>query len=359
MPVPVSADPRRKLTKKKRDKKLGPLQIGASDQALLKAANDPERLQAMISQAKKLGVTNWRLLMEWGQVVKDGQLDFSEYDPVVDALRRNGISVRMAVLGTASYHPNWDQQLNFENPDPGKARYFARQVATHFNGRVAQYSAWNEPNYAAFGNIQPNDYRHLYQAMRDGFKSGDRYAEVGFGELAPTERADEWLHGALRGTKGVDFVSIHAYQDPALSPANFTSQPGTLGISALGYAHDIVRSTGVHTPKGRQPPIDITEIGYTAGTKNRAERLAQALKTADDYGARNVTLYQIFAPPRGTAPAVLSYDDYGNVTATADKPPGGGWDTSLVDPDGNPTVAYRAVQAAVHAIRKRHSAVRR
>lgn len=361
MPKPVTADGRVPLPKRKRTPGRPKMVIAASDQAPLKAADDPAKMAALIAKAKGLGITHWRLVMEWGQVVNPdtGELDFSQYRKTVDALKAAGISTELAVLGTASYHPNWDQQLSAANPDPGKARWFAQQVGRAFQD-VGKVSAWNEPNYPTFGAMSPEQYRRVYQAMRDGFRAGNPKVSVGFGEVAPIPGADAWLHASLRGAKRVDRVTLHTYQAGSEPPTNYSSQPDTLGINALDYAQAVIKSTRVKNHKGRVPGVDITEMGYTGEDPQRAPKLSQAIKQANSRDAGQFTFYGLFGgvPNPGVAAtaATSSADDYGNVTVTpgtpgrkADSP----WDTSLIDANGNPTPAYFAAQAAVKAISAR------
>lgn len=361
MPARPVADGTKPLPKRKRTKGLPPMVIAASDQQPLEAANDPARLAQMIAQAKQLGVTHWRLVMEWGHVVHDGQLDFSQFDPVVDAMKAAGISTELAVLGTAQYHPQWDQQLSWQNADPAKARWFAQQVSAHYSGRVSQFSAWNEPNLGATflenGDVDPAKYRRLYQAMRDGFRAAQPGAEVGFGEVAPVPGADAWLHKALRGVKDVDRVTLHTYQAGDESPRNYSTQPDTLGINALDYAKAIVAAAGAKTRRKKDSPIAITEMGYTTATPDRALRLPMAMSEANSRDARQFTLYQLFdrpAQPSAAAAQQVGTDEYGNaVMGMAGGPQGGSWNTSLIGSDGTPTPAYYAAQRRARELRAR------
>lgn len=360
MPKVPPIQPGRRLPVRRRSKGVPPMVIAASDQQPLEAADDPARLAKMIATAKGLGVSHWRLVMEWGQVVGPDGVDFSRYDKVVDAMAAAGISTELSVLGTATYHPQLDQQLSAANVDVGKARWFAQQVGAHYRGRVQKFSAWNEPNYSAFGALSPEKYRQVYKAMRDGFRGGNPQASVGFGEVAPMPDADAWLHKSLRGAGRVDRVTLHTYQFGDEPPENYSSMPSTLGINALDYAGAVVKSSGVRTREGKQPAVDITEMGY----QGDQSRLPGAIKQANDRNVRQFTLYGLFGRPVGQEPPdmSISLDDYGNETAVpgAAKPVrGGSWDTSLVDGEGNPRASYLAAQAAVRRLRARPRARRK
>ena len=65
-------------------------------------------------------------------------------------------------------------------------------MARHFQGRVARYSLWNEPNW--WNLLRPRReaariYRRLYPRGRAAVKKADPAAGVLFGELAPLANA--------------------------------------------------------------------------------------------------------------------------------------------------------------------------
>lgn len=303
------------------------MEIAVSDNGILNA--DEARQRQQITQAVKMGVKSWRLVMEWGEVMNGGKSDFSRWDRTINLLREAGIAPKIAVTGTARYHDHWDQSLSADHPDPGKMRWFAGHVASHFRGRVGEFSVWNEPNLVTFlTSRDPDTYNRLYKAGYEGIKRANPGASVYFGEVAPQPGTAAWLRRAARGVR-TNGIAIHAYENPA-TIGRHQRDPSTLSISSLDYTRGLVRSMShdrrirLRTVRGKVPPILVTEMGYETKARNQGDALARAIDLASSRNVRTFTLYGPWASSNT-----------------------GSWDTSLIAADGRGTRAFNAVQQAI------------
>lgn len=167
------------------------------------------------------------------------------YDRVIDRERRSGLQI----LGLLDYSNTWNEGDHAMMPhrDIGRlsadfARY-AYAVVRHFQGRVAAWEVWNEPNLPMFWRPAPNpdDYARLLDAAYRAIKRANPRARV---VLAGMSRIDlPFLRRVMARTHSFDIISVHPYRD--------VPEPQLLAqIAALRVYHK---------------PIWFSEIGWAAG----------------------------------------------------------------------------------------------
>jgi Cellulase (glycosyl hydrolase family 5) len=174
-----------------------PLEIGLQDDEVFVTQN-LLTVQKGYDLARQLGVSEMRINLGWAGVVGDTAkdrarpvpvpYDWTDVDRAIDQAAANGIRVQLTLMGPV---PAWASGRHKEStilPNPRLFAKFARDVATHFNGRVERYAIWNEPNYSSWllpHRTAPQQYRALYQGAYRNIKRVDPTAMVLLGELSP------------------------------------------------------------------------------------------------------------------------------------------------------------------------------
>ena len=323
-------------------------EIALQDNGVFLERNYYDR-DAAFRQARQLGVSWMRTNALWARIEpRPGAFDWSQYDSLVDAASRAGISVEMSLTGPA---PAWATGDGVRGPfRPSSAAFgrFAHEAADHFRGRVSRYSIWNEPNFVAWLrplDEQPALYRRLYEAGWAAVKGADPGADVLIGETAAYAKRGrataplEFLRKvACRGCPELhaDGYAHHPYEftdppdAPYPGPDNVTI--GTLGrlTNALGQ---LAAQQRLATPGGLQLPVYLTEFGYFASGPHavpapvRADWLVGAYTIARRLypDVRQLLQYLLVAPPRNA--------------------PGSDFDTSIVSLLGQPEEPFSALAA--------------
>ncbi|MFL5885123.1 MAG: beta-galactosidase [Thermoleophilaceae bacterium] len=306
------------------------LEIALQDNAVFLERKYYDR-DVALGQARQMGVSWMRTNLLWARVEPSpGRFDWSQYDSLVDAARKAGMSVEMSLTGPAPAWATGNAQRGVFRPDPVKFGALARAAAEHFNGRVPRYSIWNEPNFISW--LRPLDeapgiYRRLYQAGWAAVKGVDPRAQVLIGETAAYAKRGRalaplaFLHQvACRGCPQLhaDGYAHHPYEftDPPES-----SYPGS-GNVTIGTLDRLTRSLDslardrlLATPRGEPLPVYLTEFGYFASGRYalpasvRADWLVRAYSIAERMypRVRQLLQYLLVAPPP-SGPAADSFD---------------------------------------------------
>lgn len=137
---------------------------------------------------KAAGVGTIRILLPWaGAEPEDDTFDWAAVDRMVDSANAHGITV----LATINTTPDWAAT-------PGQPPYqgaptdlvafgdFVSAVATRYQGKVADYEIWNEPNYNGFWAPTPDAaaYTALLKIAYTAIKAADPAATVIGGSVA-------------------------------------------------------------------------------------------------------------------------------------------------------------------------------
>lgn len=297
-----------------------PPALAFQDDSLLNA--DPVTRGRALDQMKAAGAKNLRVNAIWGQLRKGGTYDWSQMDQLVNDARSRGLAPQLTILGTPRYMTTGDQTLSWQHANPGLAGAFARDVATHFAGRVNRYSAWNEPNLQTFlADRSPKRYRQIYQAMRAGIRQASPQSQVLLGELMPGNSgstnaqdpamAANFLHRVFAaGDKPLraEGLALHAYGWGGQAPGLHGGPDTYLGINQLGNAQDLLaqaKARGqLQTVTGGQVPLYLTEFGYqhrdVPNEAARARLFAAGYAAARKAGARELLSYQVTPSQAGS-----------------------------------------------------------
>ncbi len=247
---------------------------------------DPATRDSALQRLDSLGVGALRLVVYWRDVAPaanerfqpdidttdPASYDFSRVDPVLDAAKARGWPVVLTVSGPV---PRWATRSRTDNvtrPNPDKFAQFMTAVGRHFDGRVAYWSIWNEPNHPQFLKpqydsrkraVSPGIYRDLFVAARRGLRSARvSNPKLLLGETAP------------RGT-GKDVAPLTFLRGALCLTDSYKKRSSRCGrLDIAGYAHHAytTRSGPSFVPSGKN---DVT-IGVLSRLVTALDRAARA-----------------------------------------------------------------------------------
>lgn len=165
---------------------------------------------------KAAGVDTIRIMLPWaGAEPADDTFDWTAVDRMINSADAHGIKV----LATINTTPDWaavpGQQIYTAAPADLEAYGdFVSAVATRYQGKIADYEVWNEPNYEGFWEPAPDAaaYTALLKIAYNAIKAADPDATVIGGSVA-----------AVAEVPG----------GPAINPVTYLSQMYAAG--AAGY----------------------------------------------------------------------------------------------------------------------------
>ncbi|GAA1460008.1 cellulase family glycosylhydrolase [Williamsia maris] len=244
--------------------------IGVSPGSAVFDYSDAQLTQSF-SETRTLGASWVRIDIPWSLVeATRGTLAWSRVDRLVNAARARGLNV----LGLITYTPKWARVASSVDSDklvPANANdfgVFAGQVARHYQGSVAAYEIWNEPNLQQFflPQVNPTKYVSLLKAASTAIRqvSPQTYVLSGGvtgasntnGNMHPTDFVRAMYAAGAAGS--MNAVAMHPYTYP-LDPAD--TRPNQYNyFNEVPVVHDVMSSNG---DGGK--PIWITEYGAPTG----------------------------------------------------------------------------------------------
>lgn len=157
-------------------------------------AYDDETLQAQLELMQDAHVSWVRQYIYWDRVeAQPGQFDWSEYDPIIDAVEASGNLRLVAVLMNT---PEWARSANAAPDDPtappefpAAFARFAGEFAERYGDRVDTIQIWDEPNlFTNWGGLPPRaaEYTALLADAYHAIHAADPHVTVIAAALAPT-----------------------------------------------------------------------------------------------------------------------------------------------------------------------------
>jgi hypothetical protein len=224
---------------------------------------DYATLDRPLTLVNNLGVGWVREDVQWHRVEeRPGRFDWSWHDTVFDAHRRNGVNI-IGVLGPAvgwaTPEPNdAPNEVSFYPPDPDRYAAFAKEVATHYKGKVQAWEIWNEPENALYWKPAPDPaaYTRMLIKAAAAIKSVDPGVTVLSGGVVPYDPNFLNAVAANGGWNAFDALSIHPYVDP------FTPETAQIDVVGIKNVQTLAARYGAK-------PIWITEFGWTSGPCER------------------------------------------------------------------------------------------
>jgi polysaccharide biosynthesis protein PslG len=306
-----------------------------------------------LARAADLGVDTVVQLFPWREVeATQGRFNWQMSDEAVAGAAYYGLHL----LVRLDQPPDW---ALVETDSPGQPPFdlmayerFVRAVAERYQGQVAGYIIWNEPNLALEWADRPPDpagYVALLRAGHRAVTSGDPAAQVISAGLAPTNTNNDlamddrrfleemYHHGAANF---FHVLGAHAYgfglppDEPFLDPTEADSDLAGLVFARLPLLRQImVRHSD------QRKPVYVTEMGWTVEGVAHSGWQGVTPEQQAEYLIDSIHMAEQQWP-------WLALMTVWNVGGEND-PEWQGY--SLLEPDGMPRPAYRALQERLDA----------
>jgi hypothetical protein len=321
-------------------------------------------LEQALDWAQGLGVQWVKQQVEWTNIEHaPGQYEWGELDRIVDQV--NGYGFRL--LLSLNHAPEWTRAEPLESGpprDPAEFGRFMGLLAARYQGRVAAYELWNEPNLRREWrgeNLDPALFVALVREGAQAVRASDPAALVVSGAPAVTGINDGqtavddrvYLRGMVAAGVGqwVDGVGVHPYgfanppqerwDDPAHQSPSHNEHPSFFFRDTLDDYRAILNEGGLGAL-----PLWATEFGWPS-----VEGLGEVDTSGWEYArhvseaqqaAYTVQAFQASRADEGLGPMILWNLNIATIWG-AERPESA---YSLLRPDGSYRPAYIAVRVA-------------
>ncbi len=209
--------------------------------------------------------------VNWATVEPEpGEFRWIDPDNIVKAFGDQEVKILMRVHGTPPWARPQDTPLSHPPDDMADFANFMTALVTRYQGQVAAYEIWNEPNlYYEWGYLTPDPaaYTEMLKIAYTAIKKVDSQALVISGGLATTGHGSASAFGDLdflqgmyeAGAKGYfDALGSHPY---AYGQAPDERHPDGLSLARVEEQHQVMVANG-----DDDTPIWITEVGWVLQT---------------------------------------------------------------------------------------------
>lgn len=244
--------------------------VGVQFHALWSDYTDQER-ELVLDKMAAAGVTWVRIDLGWQSLQEVGPDTYSQWyvdraDRTIDMARARGISVLATLWAT----PPWANAGAGRHVPPTDVADYARVAswaAEHFNGRVAAWEVWNEPNHPSFWSSSAADYTQLLKAAYPAFKAGAPTTPVVLG--APVYNDTGWLQDmyAAGGQGSFDIMGTHPYQGVSDTPPEAPDDGTVWRMSHVTAVRALMERYGDGHKK-----IWFTEFGWSSHANTGTEK---------------------------------------------------------------------------------------
>lgn len=266
------------------------LAVGVQFHGLWADYTDGERAE-VLDRLAEAGVESVRIDVSWAMLQPDGPEGFSSWGVrFVDDVLGMAVERGLQPLVTLWLTPEWANGGRGERvlpDDPADYGRVAQWAADRWNGQVAAWEVWNEPNDDDFlRGADPTEYVELLRAGYCGFTTGAPGTPVVFGGTSYVDT--DWIGQAYEaGAAGwFDVMGVHPYMGTADAPPDGPDDASGRTVAHLAELHDLMARNG-----DGEKPIWITELGWsthenTSDTPNWARGVSPSVQA--DYLLRTV-----------------------------------------------------------------------
>ena len=318
----------------------------------------PDRIGEDLALINDMGFGWAKQKFAWREIegIEKGQYDWYRPDRIVEEAKEAGVNL-VVRLDRQPFWAEPDDNRWHENQPPGDLTDFGDfcgAVAARYQGRIAAYQVWNEPNLSReWGERTPNptEYTALLKVCYEAIKAADPQAIVISAGLAPTGTVSEhvmpdtdFLQGMYDAGAAAYFdvlgVNAPGYKAPPELPPEEAEQPEYGGGRWFAFRHvEDMRAIMVANGDAAKQ-VAILEMGWTLDQVNPEyawfavdeETQADYLVRAYQYASEN------WQPWIGLMTTIY-IADY-NWTAEEHEQ----WWWSIVLPDGSKRLAYYALR---------------
>lgn len=238
------------------------LSVGVQFHGMWADYTDAERIR-VLDRLVAAGVDSVRIDVSWAMLQPDGPDRYDEWgvnfvDRVIGMVTERGLSPLVMLWLT----PDWANGGRGERTPPTDAADFGRVAqwaAQRWEGQVAAWEVWNEPNHEVYlRGTDPAEYVRLLQAAYCGFKTSTPVTPVVF---AGTSYVDvDWVTRAYdSGAAGwFDVMGTHPYMGVADAPPETPDDGTGRTLAAVRDLHELMAARG-----DGDKAIWLTELGWS------------------------------------------------------------------------------------------------
>lgn len=205
--------------------------------------------------------------VNWGTVEPEqGQFQWVDPDNVVKAFGAQQVKILLRVHGTPAWARPAETALSHPPTDLADFANFMTALVERYQGRVAAYEIWNEPNLDyEWGNQSPDPaaYTEILKTAYTVVKKIDPDALVISGGLATTGEGSATAYGDLSFLQGMYDAGAKGYFDAfgshpyAYGRAPDETDPWGLSLARVEDQYKVMQANG-----DGDTPIWITEAGW-------------------------------------------------------------------------------------------------
>lgn len=223
-------------------------------------------------KVSQLGCEWVRIDINWWEIEKsNNSFNWGQIDSIV-----NHYSSKFKIYATLMGTPKWHKGSFNEPPDPTIWARFCANCAKRYQGKIAVYSLWNEPNLGK--TFWKGSIKQFFQTIvapgAQAIKTVNPNLQVAAADFATTSSSKwpSWLDEFKHHLKNVDIVSIHTYKDTA----GEVKRSFTIGqFPIIGWIIPKYRPYN-HYLKRLKRPVFLTEVGLEAKYGNTRQMKEQA-----------------------------------------------------------------------------------
>jgi hypothetical protein len=343
--------------------------FGSSAAAQTNAGRPPFRYGIIVSnavhfpQAAGLGFGWVKIYVSW-KSIESSKGNFGNYpDYAIQQAHMNNLQVVASIFDIPDYESGNPPPSSMPN-DFGDFMY---QLASHFQGQIAAYEIWNEPNVDStwgWGNPDASILTAMIKAAYPKVKQADPGALVVSGGLSNTLDGNgssaisdltylqQMVQDGIVGN--VDAIGIHPYPGPCDPAATSCAASGGVMFRRAEQEHDTLVQAGAGNV-----PLWITEAGYFSTPSDLGSEFSACNGSGSgisgfanwelDPNTKANDLVAAFQYAYNNWPwlgaFILMNLDMTTDTFRATCDPVRFW--AILDQNGNPTPAYNALQSMV------------
>lgn len=236
--------------------------VGVQFHAMWSDYTDAQRMK-VLDKLAAAGAGWVRIDMGWSSFQEHGPGRYSRWyvdlaDHVVNQARARGLKVLVTIWRT----PRWanDGAGVYRPPThAGDFGDFAAWAAKHFEGRVAAWEIWNEPNHPSYFKGSAADYMPLLRSAYRNIKRVSPGAEVVLG--APVYNDTDWLKKIYEkgGADYFDIMATHPYQGRGDAPPEYPGDGEVWWLTHVEAVRDLMKRYG-----DADKDVWFTEFGWSA-----------------------------------------------------------------------------------------------
>jgi hypothetical protein len=238
----------------------GPV-VGVQYHGLWSDWTDADR-EAVLDRMAGAGVRWLRLDVGWESLEERGPDRWSDWylerlDRVVDQAQARHMQGLVTLWATPGW-ANGGRDRTVPPTDPANYARVATRLALRYQGRVAAWEVWNEPNSPDFFDGDVARYVELLRAAHRAIKGADPEARVVLG--GPSYNDTSWLEQVYAaGARGsFDVLATHPYLGPSDAPPETPDDGSPWTLLHVARVQDIMRAQG-----DGALPIWFTEFGWS------------------------------------------------------------------------------------------------